>query len=274
MMIIPAVAIAASLGLPSAAVSSLILTQDGRMDKFIAAPRITLPAELIPDHPLAAGQTNAGSATSVAKTAPAAMDAATLPVIKEKKLTLHVYSEQISDLVSQLQQQGLQVIINLSSFPTGGVLIDIDEKPESLVMATLGEAMGGAFLNRGGIWVWSKQASRTSVAGTPLGEEALPSDITLIPAEKAAEAFARDSFKFAAAAPASAYKKSVTVVVEADAGSRLAPRTPIQLSTAQKQTLKGRGFLRYDELSKYQKSLIPTLGPGQTLVLNDLKIKG
>ncbi len=294
MMLIPAVALAASLGLPNPAVSLRVLAQDGRMDKFVAAPRIMLPLEIIPDRPLPTAQVSGGSpATTAVKSAPPIAYEVAIPVLlKEKKVTLHVYSEHTSDLISQLQQQGIQIMINLSTFPEGGVVIDIDDKPESFAMTTLGEAMGGSFNNRGGIWVWNKLPAPMPFGGgfggggfsasAPAAMEWVKaSDQPLKAVAPYREVVKRDAILNPGGQKSS---KEVSVMImdrklsaldsEAALDSLDGAAGHLKLSASQHMTLKSRGYLKYSELSKYQKSLVPKVTTGGWLIINSIKIKG
>ena len=48
----------------------------------------------------------------------------------------------------------------------------------------------------------------------------------------------------------------------------------LKLSASQQMTLKSRGYLKYSELSKYQKSQVPKVTTGGWLIINSIKIKG
>jgi hypothetical protein len=290
MMLLPAIAILSSVGLPAPVMSSLLLTQDGRMDKFIAAPRITLPADLIPDHVQVAPQAaSAPSSGGVVKPVTwTSVDVSAPQSAKERKISIHVYSEQTSDLISQLQQQSIQLIINLATFPVGGVVIDIDDKPVSFVMTTLGEAMGGAFLNRGGVWVWTKQPVPVPFGGggfsdgAPVAMELVKtSDLPLKAVAPYREVAKRDVVLTNRLQPR---QKEVTVFLT---GRELSARDSnvilnslggaygnLKLSASQQKTLQARGFVQYSELSKYQKTQVPQVPKGGWLIINGIKIKG
>ena len=280
MMLIPAVAIIATVGIPGAFLSSLLLTQDGRMDKFLAAPRITLPAEMISEPPATVPQSSGGSSATSAKAS--TMVAAAPSQNSERKISINVYSEHASDLIAQLQSQNIHLIINLATFPDAGVVISIDDRPESFVMTTLGEALGGSFLNRGGVWIWSKQPTPPAFGGGfgggALGgggfgggmggamTSAAPAMTEMVKVE---EFPAKAAIDFGYPRPPKP-EHHVRIV---ETGFVMIKNPGFKISPEQQKTVKRVGYLKYYDLSKYQRSQIGEIKPGPTVIINGVSIR-
>lgn len=228
---------------PAPLLTPVLAMQDGRMEKFVAAPRgIKIPLGEETAFPLTStGPTREGSA--VVQGVIIQMDRAPMDQI-ERRISIRIHGLQAVQVIDALQAQQVNMMIDMNRFPmSSNLFISLDAVPESAVMKALGEALGGAFNNRTGVWVWSDTPATESTSG--MGLRSLTDSVrTKSPVET---------------------KLPGTITPPRQADHIATPNQIIKLSPAQRSIHAQRGFLKYSDLSKYQQGLLGTVAMGDVV---------
>jgi len=240
---------------PAPLLTPVLALQDGRMEKFVAAPRgIKIPVgEEIGVPVPAAGPTREGS-TTVVQGVIIQMDHAPIDQI-ERRISIRINGLQAVQVIDALQAQQVNMMIDMNRFPmSSNLFISLDALPESTVMKALGEALGGAFRNRTGVWVWS------DTPGT---------DITSVPTTTNS----RSIIDMVRAKPATEAKAPISTAIPRPADHVTVPAQVIKLSPAQRSIHAQRGFLKYSDLSKYQQGRLGKVAMGEVLTFGEICIR-